>query len=85
MGIFAKRRDTEDPDGGGGSGLSMELEELACPTCRRRLLPWEATCPDDGAAAVKLTELAPRMAPPPAHLLDDDEPPGGSGGAGTPD
>ncbi len=73
MGIFARRRDAEEPDGG-GSGLSMELDELACPMCRRRLLPWEATCPEDGAAAVRLTDLAPRMAPPPAHLLADDEP-----------
>jgi len=71
MGTFAKRQKDEEP-GGGGSGLSMELDELFCPVCRRRLLPWEATCPDDGAAAVPVTGLGPGLAPPPSHLLDDD-------------
>jgi hypothetical protein len=69
MGIFAKRQTEEEP-GGGGAGLSMELDDLFCPTCRRRMLPWEATCPDDGAQAVRVTELGSRLAPPPAHLLE---------------
>ncbi len=74
MGVFSKRNDVEEP-GGGGSGLHVDLDERWCPQCRRSLLPWQDTCPTDGAQPVR--SLPPAMPPPPAHLLadDDDAPP----------
>lgn len=76
MGVFSKRNNAEEPGGGGGSGLHMDLDERYCVTCRRELMPWQTTCPDDGGKGVPLTELPSSMPPPPAHLLadeDDDE------------
>ncbi|HWB72540.1 MAG TPA: hypothetical protein VG452_09995 [Egibacteraceae bacterium] len=75
MGVFSKRKDQEEPGGSGGSGLHIDLEERACPECRRALTPWQATCPHDGAPAVPRAQLPPAIAPPPAHLLADDEDP----------
>lgn len=51
----------------------MDLDERFCVTCRRAVLPWETTCPDDGSNVVPLTELPAAMPPPPAHLLGDPE------------
>lgn len=67
---------TKDPRGneeqpGGGSGLHLDLDERVCPVCRRDLLPWQLTCPDDGAAATMRSDLPP-LDVPPAHLLADD-------------
>ena len=73
MGVFAKRNNAEEPGGGGGAGLHMDLEERFCVSCRRAVLPWETECPDDGADVVPLTELPSAMPPPPAHLLGDPE------------
>ncbi|CAN5304193.1 hypothetical protein BH20ACT8_BH20ACT8_13860 [soil metagenome] len=74
MAVFARGpRREEEP--GGGSGLELELDLLACPTCRRELHPWETTCPDDGAAAVPRAALTREdLPPPPAHLLNEDGP-----------
>lgn len=65
--------------GSGGSGLELDLDLKACGTCRRELLPWQDTCPDDGGPAVRKADLtAPRdpLAARLAALLDDepDEP-----------
>jgi hypothetical protein len=66
------RGDEERP--GGESGLHLDLDEKACPVCRRDLLPWQPTCPADGAGAVPRTSLrAAGLAEPPAHLLADGD------------
>jgi hypothetical protein len=73
MGVFAKGPKKEEREGG-SSGEEVDLEVKACPVCRRELHPWEATCPDDGAAAVDRTSLTNTdLPPPPAHLLDDED------------
>lgn len=72
MGVFSKRNNAEEP-GGGGSGLHMDLDERYCVTCRRELMPWQTSCPEDGGEAVALTELPSSMPPPPAHLLADSD------------
>jgi predicted amidophosphoribosyltransferase len=69
---FVQRRRPEE-EGEVQPGLSLDLEERACPACRRFLHPWQETCPDDGTPAVARSELQ-TMAPPPAHLLDDEAP-----------
>jgi rubredoxin len=66
-------------DGGGlaGSGLRVDLDTKVCPACRREALPWEATCPDCGVAAVAPSDVPATSFPLP-HLdlghLDADEP-----------
>ncbi len=44
--------------------LHLDLDVRACAICRRELLPWQETCPDDGGAAVRREDL-----PPPADPL----------------
>lgn len=52
----------------------LDLDERACPRCRRVLHPWEPTCPDDGTAGVDRSSLTRAdLAPPPAHLLEDPD------------
>lgn len=68
---FFERRRPEEEQEGEATGLTLDLDERACPVCRRFLHPWQDTCPDDGAAAVARADL-PGMQPPPAHLLDDE-------------
>lgn len=71
MGLWARTpREDEEP---GGSGLRFDLEQRACPVCRRDLLPWQEHCPDDGTAAVRRAELPPALGPPPAHLLEEPD------------
>lgn len=78
MGVFAQDpRKQQEQQPGGSSGLHLDLDERACPRCRRALHPWEATCPDDGEAGVERSSLTRvDLAPPPAHLLGepDDDP-----------
>lgn len=73
MGIFAKGPGREErPEA--GSGLEVDLDEKACPTCGRLLHPWEPTCPDDGATAVDRWRVARSdLPPPPPNLLADDD------------
>lgn len=69
---FVQRRKTEDELVGDAQGLSMDLGERACVTCRRPLHPWQDTCPDDGGEAMAVADLPPSSRPP-AHLLDDPD------------
>lgn len=57
-----------------GSGLELDLELRACEVCRRELLPWQATCPEDGGRGVKREELPPPADPLAERLaaLDDE-------------
>lgn len=76
MGLFTPREHHDERELG-GSGLHVDLDEKACTSCRRDLLPWQATCPDCGEPAVARRALAP-LSQPPAHLLDpppDPDPP----------
>lgn len=68
---------TPDKKGGedeteAGRGLELDLDVKACPVCRRELLPWQETCPEDGAGAVARADLPPADGPAvPDHLLDE--------------
>lgn len=72
MGDHHGHGDGSDGDGGDADDVHLDLDELACPTCRRDLLPWQTECPDCREPAVLRFGLAPAVPPPPAHLLDDD-------------
>ncbi|HUH06798.1 MAG TPA: hypothetical protein VML96_03225 [Egibacteraceae bacterium] len=73
MGIFAKDPSKEEQPGG-SSGLHLDLDELICPDCRRALLPWQRSCPDDGATAVPRAAVSRTdLPPPPPHLLEPDD------------
>lgn len=69
---FVQRRRTDDEEAGDAQGLSMDLGERACVTCRRSLHPWQDHCPDDGGEGLAIADLPP-MSRPPAHLLADLE------------
>ncbi len=75
MALLGRRQDDEDDDLGGDT-LSLNLDDLVCPTCGRDLPPWVDTCPDDGTAAVPRSSTTDRTPDIPAHLLDglDDLP-----------
>lgn len=66
---FVQRHRIGEEEEGEATGLSLDLEERACPSCRRFLHPWQDACPEDGAPAVPRTALP--TARPPAHLLAD--------------
>ncbi|MBW3657222.1 MAG: hypothetical protein KY457_01190 [Actinobacteria bacterium] len=69
-----------DEGGSGGSGLEMDLDLQACAVCRRELLPWQDTCPEDGGTAVPkagLPAVEDPVAARLAALLDEPEPAGG--------
>jgi len=59
-------------EGGGSDSLGLDDEYKRCETCRRELLPWQDTCPDDGGRAVSPGELAADHDPLLARLLAED-------------
>lgn len=63
----------QEDDGGGGFGLGEDFDPLACPVCRRELLPWQDTCPEHDAEGVHRSELPPVEDPLLARLLAEEE------------
>lgn len=62
--------------GGGDEGGGDEEQGVSikrCEVCRRELLPWQDTCPDDGGRAVAPQEVEPEHDALLARLLADDE------------
>lgn len=47
MAEFREREEDENDN------IPVDLKQKVCPTCRRKLQPWELTCPEDGAAGVE--------------------------------
>lgn len=87
MGFVFKRGGGGEDDGGGGgehTSLDLGLDPLACPVCRRELLPWQERCPEDDVAPVHRSELPPADDPLLARLLAmeaDDATPSADDGA----
>lgn len=75
---FVTKRGGGDEDDGAGSGqrfsLEGDLDPLACPVCRRELLPWQERCPEDGATPVPRSQLPPVDDPLLARLLAEEDP-----------
>lgn len=64
-----------------GEGVPVDLDQKVCPSCRRKLQPWETTCPDDGAIPVEAVQMGAvedgilgRLNPDLLADLDDPEP-----------
>lgn len=50
------------------TGLTVDLQDRACPKCREVWLPWQRECPRDGSATIPASEL-PSLQLPPQELL----------------
>jgi hypothetical protein len=77
MGFLNPKQKPEDEELP-GSGRSIDLETLFCPSCRRELPPWERRCPHCDVVAVPADQVPPAEVPLPPGLaaladLDDDE------------
>ena len=62
--------------GGGDEGGGDEEQGVAikrCEVCRRELLPWEDTCPDDGGRAIVPQQVEPEHDALLARLLADED------------
>lgn len=62
--------------GGGDEGGGDEEQGVSirrCEVCRRELLPWQDTCPDDGGRAVAPQEVEPEHDALLARLLAEDD------------
>lgn len=46
------------------AGLTVDLQDRACPHCREVWLPWQRICPRDGTATITASELPSLQAPP---------------------
>ncbi len=57
----------------GGFGLSVDLQLIVCPECRRELPEWQRECPSCGLAGVPRTSLGQQVPDIPAHLLAEDD------------
>ncbi|MDX1659649.1 MAG: hypothetical protein R3343_12580 [Nitriliruptorales bacterium] len=71
-----KRGGGGEEGGGSGPSVELDLDNRVCATCRRELLPWQETCPDDGGEAVKPGELPPPedpLAERLAAMMDDGD------------
>ncbi len=62
--------------GGGDEGGGDEEQGVSikrCEICRRELLPWEDTCPDDGGRAIAPESVRPEHDALLARLLAEEE------------
>ncbi len=65
-GLRERARDEQNPLD--VAGLTVDLQDRACPRCREVWLPWQRECPRDGTATIPASEL-PSLQPPPGELL----------------
>ena len=73
MGLFRRGGGGGDEDDGGGDSLGLGDDHKRCEVCRRELLPWQDTCPDDGGRGVAPGELDAVHDPLLARLLAEDD------------
>ena len=65
-GLCERARDEQNPLD--VAGLTVDLQDPACPMCREVWLPWQRVCPRDGSATIPACEL-PSLQLPPDELL----------------
>ncbi|HZY56411.1 MAG TPA: hypothetical protein VFE09_01285 [Rubrobacteraceae bacterium] len=46
------------------AGVTVDLQDRACPHCREVWLPWQRICPRDGSRTIPASELPSLHAPP---------------------
>jgi hypothetical protein len=71
-GLLRGQRRGEDDAGDPSTGLDLGDELLRCQVCRRELLPWETTCPDDGGPGVLPSQIAAATDPLLERLLAEE-------------
>lgn len=72
MGLIRRGGGGGDEDDGGGDSLGLGDDHRRCEVCRRELLPWQDTCPDDGGRGVAPGALGATHDPLLARLLAED-------------
>lgn len=73
MGLIRRGGGGGDEDDGGGDSLGLGDDHKRCEVCRREMLPWQDTCPDDGGRGVAPGTLGATHDPLLARLLAEDE------------
>jgi rRNA maturation protein Nop10 len=73
MAFLDPKKQQEDDELPGSSGLRLDLDVRICPDCRRESLPWQDACPDCGVATVPPTELPAQRFALPDLAIDGDE------------
>jgi hypothetical protein len=80
MAFLDPKKQQEDDELPGSSGLRLDLDLRICPECRRESLPWQQTCPSCDVPTVAPGDLpAQRFRLPDLDDLDDgldDDPDG---------
>ncbi len=74
--------------GGGDEGGGDEEQGVSikrCEICRRELLPWEESCPDDGGRAIAPEQVRPEHDALLARLLSEEDEDGGTATDDAPD
>jgi rRNA maturation protein Nop10 len=57
MAFLDPKKQQEDDELPGSSGLRLDLDIRICPECRRESLPWQEECPTCGVPTVAPTAL----------------------------
>jgi rRNA maturation protein Nop10 len=77
VGFIDPKKDEEDEELPGASGLHLDLDLKRCPSCRRELTPWQERCADCGEVGVAASAVpADRFVLPDLSHLDDPDEPG---------
>jgi hypothetical protein len=74
MAFLDPKKQQEDDELPGASGLRLDLDVRICPECRRESLPWQDTCEHCGVATVAPSEVPAEHFRLPNLTLDDEEP-----------
>jgi rRNA maturation protein Nop10 len=77
MAFLDPKKQQEDDELPGSSGLRLDLDLRVCPECRRESLPWQETCADCGVPTIAPKDLpAERFSLPDLDEDGEDDPDG---------
>jgi hypothetical protein len=73
MAFLDPKKQQEDDELPGSSGLRLDLDLRICPACRRESLPWQEECPTCGVPTVAPGDVPAQRFVLPAFDDEDDE------------
>jgi hypothetical protein len=74
MAFLDPKKQQEDDELPGSSGLHLDLDVRICPECRRESLPWQTECATCGVPTVAPADLpAQRFALPDLDVEDEED------------